>query len=228
MPLVLTLPWKLFLDKFSIKGGFGIAAKTPSLLYLHPETAYFEFVHYNSMAMESIPEAQRLLLTTTYAVDTENPDLKLAKNQKTEIGFRLNLGKLHMDVTAFEEKMKNGYSLTDAFKPMTYKVYEQSGDLPADGVSFPTLKLTNEYPVLLCYNTPKNNITINSKGVELEIQVNRIDAIRTAFSVNGHIFARKHIIMTTLIISQPLPIPPNGLMSEYMKKEWRSSLKNVC
>ena len=172
-------------DKFSIKGGFGIAAKTPSLLYLHPETAYFEFVHYNSMAMESIPEAQRLLLTTTYAVDTENPDLKLAKNQKTEIGFRLNLGKLHMDVTAFEEKMKNGYSLTDAFKPMTYKVYEQSGDLPADGVSFPTLKLTNEYPVLLCYNTPKNNITINSKGVELEMQVNRIDAIRTAFSVNG-------------------------------------------
>lgn len=172
-------------SKFSIKGGFGIASKAPSLLYLHPETAYFEFVHYNSMATEAIPESQRLLLTTTHAVDTENPDLKLAKNQKAEVGFNLNLGKFHMDVTAFEEKMKNGYGLVDAFKPMTYQLYEQYGDLPDDGVSFPALKQTNEYPVLLNYNTPKNNITINSKGVEMEMSVRRIDAIRTSFSVNG-------------------------------------------
>lgn len=215
-------------DVFSLKGGFGIASKAPSLMYLHPETAYFEFVHFNSMAIESVPEAQRLLLSTTYAVNTENPNLKMAKNQKAEAGFNLNLGKLHVDVTAFQEKMKNGYSLSNAFMPMMYKIYEQYGDLPADGVSFPTLKLANEYPVLMGYNTPKNNVVINTKGVEMELNVSRIDAIRTAFSVSGA-YMRTETYSNDYTYYAPTPTDPAkrthvGLYEKGMEKFYKERL----
>ena len=47
------------------QGGYGIAAKMPSLLYLYPENAYFEYININELANENIPESQRLFMTTT-------------------------------------------------------------------------------------------------------------------------------------------------------------------
>lgn len=66
----------------------------PTLLYLYPEKAYFEYVNINELANESIPESERLFMTTTKVYDTENKDLKVAKNHKAEIGLRLNVGKV--------------------------------------------------------------------------------------------------------------------------------------
>ena len=43
----------------------GIAAKMPSLLYLYPENAYFEYININELTNENIPESQRLFMTTT-------------------------------------------------------------------------------------------------------------------------------------------------------------------
>ena len=49
----------------------------------------------------------------------------------------------------------------------------------------PALTEKGTYRVLMKYMTPQNNITINTRGLDFDLNLGRFDAIRTAFSVNG-------------------------------------------
>ena len=164
----------------TISGGYGITAKMPTLLYLYPEKAYFEYVNINELANESIPENERLFMTTTKVYDTENRNLKVSKNHKAEIGLRLNVGKVSASVTAFQERLKNGYSLDytfDTFNTFMYNEYtrDANGDLI----------LASSLPVLNSFYTPTNNLNVETQGLEFDINIGRIEAIRTAFQLNG-------------------------------------------
>ena len=164
----------------TLSGGYGITSKMPTLLYLYPEKAYFEYVNINELANESIPENERLFMTTTKVYDTSNENLKVAKNHKAEIGLRLNIGKVSASVTAFQERLKNGYSLDytfNSFHTFMYKEYtrNENGDLV----------LASNLPVLNSYYTPTNNMNVKTQGIEFDVNVGRIDAIRTSFQLNG-------------------------------------------
>lgn len=164
----------------TISGGYGITAKMPTLLYLYPEKAYFEYVNINELANESIPENERLFMTTTKVYDTENRNLKVSKNHKAEIGLRLNVGKMSASVTAFQERLKNGYSLDytfDTFNTFMYNEYtrDANGDLI----------LASSLPVLNSFYTPTNNLNVETQGLEFDINIGRLEAIRTAFQLNG-------------------------------------------
>ena len=164
----------------TLSGGYGITSKMPTLLYLYPEKAYFEYVNINELANESIPENERLFMTTTKVYDTTNENLKVAKNHKAEIGLRLNIGKVSASVTAFQERLKNGYSLDNTFSSFhtfMYKEYtrNENGDLV----------LASNLPVLNSYYTPTNNMNVKTQGIEFDVNVGRIDAIRTSFQLNG-------------------------------------------
>ena len=164
----------------TLNGGYGVTAKMPTLLYLYPEKAYFEYVNLNELADESIPESERLFVTTTKVYETNNPDLKVARNHKAEVGLSLNLGKMKASVTAFRERLKNGYSLDytfDTFNTFTYNEYTRD----TDG----NLVLASSLPVLNSYYTPTNNLNVKTEGVEFDVNVGRIDAIRTSFQLNG-------------------------------------------
>ena len=167
-------------NTLTINGGYGITAKMPTLLYLYPEKAYFEYVNINELANESIPEDERLFMTTTKVYDTENRNLKVAKNHKAEIGLRLNVGKVSASVTAFQERLKNGYSLDytfDTFNTFTFNEYtrNENGELI----------LASSLPVLNSFYTPTNNLNVKTQGVEFDVNIGRIDAIRTSFQLNG-------------------------------------------
>ena len=164
----------------TLSGGYGITSKMPTLLYLYPEKAYFEYVNINELANESIPENERLFMTTTKVYDTSNENLKVAKNHKAEIGLRLNIGKVSASVTAFQERLKNGYSLDytfNSFNTFMYKEYtrNENGDLV----------LASNLPVLNSYYTPTNNMNVKTQGIEFDVNVGRIDALRTSFQLNG-------------------------------------------
>ena len=167
-------------ETFTIRGGFGITAKMPTLLYLYPENAYFEYINLNELANENIPEANRKFVTTTRVFDTQNKDLRIAKNYKSEVGFDLNFGKVSLNVIGFVEKLKDGYSLNytfNSFKAVTYNKYARnvSGDI----------ELSGSYPVLSSFYTPTNSIFVTTKGVEFDLNIARIEAIRTAFQLSG-------------------------------------------
>lgn len=167
-------------EVLTLRGGYGITAKMPTLAYLYPENAYFEYINLNELANESIEASERKFVTTTKVVSSQNPDLKIATNRKAEIGFDLRLGQVTLNVTGFTEHLRNGYSLgqtVNTFLPFVWNTYGRN----ADGL----LELTGSYPVLSDYYTPTNNLRTHSKGVEFDLNIGRIESIRTSFQLNG-------------------------------------------
>lgn len=163
-----------------LRGGYGVTAKMPTLFYLYPERAYFEYINLNELNDESRPEAERKFITTTRIFDAQNPNLKIAENHKAEIGFDLHLDKLDMSVTAFSERLKNGYGMSktlDTFRPVVYNEYKRN-DVGA-------LVLDKSYPILSSYYTPVNTSSVHTRGIEFDINVPRVEVIRTSFQLNG-------------------------------------------
>ena len=169
-------------NKLSIFGGYGITAKMPTLLYLYPENAYFEYINLNEMSTSSIPEAERKFITTTRVFEVDNSDLKITKNYKAEAGFKLNLGKVNLTVTGYHERLKNGYTLgqtLDTYKSVNWTTYKRT---KIDG-EYQYVATTN--PVLSYFNAPTNNMNVENTGVEFDLNLGRIDAIRTSFNLSG-------------------------------------------
>lgn len=165
---------------FYLVGGYGITAKAPSVLFLYPEKAYFELVNYNDLSNDRIPEEKRLMMTTTRVFDAQNPDLKMATNEKAELGFDLKIKQAKLMVRAFQERLHDGYMMAptlNTFKHIYYDVYKRIKTNP--------LELQGSYPIFAKYSTPTNHLQSVTRGVEFDLNLGRFDAIRTAFSMNG-------------------------------------------
>ena len=67
----------------TLRGGWGITAKAPPLVYLYPDKAYFDFVNFSNIGQTGITKEQELSIITTKVYDTGNPALKIAKNMKS-------------------------------------------------------------------------------------------------------------------------------------------------
>ena len=157
-------------NALTLFGGYGITAKMPTLLYLYPDNAYFEYININD---------DQNFVTTTRVFEVDNSDLKIAKNQKAEVGFNLKLGKANLNVTGFHERLKNGYTLAktlDTYKSVNWTRYERDENGGLVGT---------DYNVLSYFNKPTNNLNVETHGVEFDLNLGRIDAIRTAFQVTG-------------------------------------------
>lgn len=166
-------------DVLSFKGGFGIQAKAPTLLYLYPEKAYFEYININEMS-GTLPDNEKLFVTTTRIFDTQNKDLKIATNKRVEVGFDLKVNKTFLNVVAFSDRLKNGYTMGNAlntFQPVTYNEYRRN--------TTGEMELYESNPVLAKFYTSTNNIVLNTRGIEFDLLLGRIDAIRTSISTNG-------------------------------------------
>lgn len=177
------LDFELIPNYWNIRAAYGKLAKAPSLLYLYPQPAYFEYININEMANASIPEEQRVFMTTTRAFETTNKALKIASNERVEVGTDLIFGKKKFSVTAFRDRLKNGYAmgLADyAFRPVNYTEYKRVGN-----GSQPIYEISENNPVLAKFNVPVNNRQINTKGIEIDVALGRFDNIRTEFALNG-------------------------------------------
>lgn len=169
-------------QKLTLRGGFGVTAKAPTTLYLYPENAYFDFVHFNNLNSSTVPVAEQLLLASTKVYNTENTDLKVASNQKSELGLSFKLNKMRFSVTGFNEDLKNGFSFGTEFKLVNYAQYQIAKANPG---AIPTLSEKSNNNVFIGYSTPQNNKRSINKGVEFDFDLGRFDAIRTAFVLNG-------------------------------------------
>lgn len=175
-------------DRLWIRGGAGVTAKAPTTLYLYPENAYFDFVHYNTLNSSTIPENEQLFLASTRVFNTENRDLKIATNTKQEIGIDLRINKMRFSVTAFNEQLKNGYRLgtsIDSYNLINYIVYEEGVNNPGN---IPTLLEKEKHNIFVSYATPMNDARSHNRGVEFDFDFGRINSIRTSFVLNGAYF----------------------------------------
>ncbi len=174
-------------DRLFLRGGWGILAKAPTSLYLYPQEAYYEFVNYNTLGDESLAEDMQLLVGTTKVFNTKNTDLKIAKNRKAEIGFdfKFNHNKMSVAVTGYHEKLRNGYTMgtsLDGFNLIPYVTYK---NLEKDANGRYTLEVDNISNIFVSHATPMNSLETINKGIEYEVNLGRIEALRTQINING-------------------------------------------
>jgi hypothetical protein len=167
-------------EAVTLKGGYGITAKAPTLLYLYPENAYFDY-----RLTPSIP-SETLLLCETHIFSAENPNLKIATNRKAEIGLDVKLkNKYRLSLTAYDELRKNDYSFSNTLNTFRLVEYRQYVIDPLASGASPAVKLDNTANVFAIYSEPGNDDYSHNRGVEFELDLGRFDAVRTSFFISG-------------------------------------------
>lgn len=176
--------YEIIPDKLSLRGGWGITMKAPPLMYLYPDKAYFDFVNYDNIATTQPGSAERLCVITTNVFDTTNNDLKIAKNRKSEIGFDLTLGQVEATVTAYDEKLNNGYSFDYDMSSFALFDHIRYSGKDREG-TYPILTKNGTNRVVLSYYRPLNNKININQGVEFDVNFGQIRPIHTTFVFNG-------------------------------------------
>ena len=175
-------------EAFTIRGGWGITAKAPTALMLYPDDAYFNFNNYDYQA----PDGTRTTVATIRKFETKNDDLKIAKMRKAEVGFDVKLfNKIRFSVTAYDELMENGYVFgkdLSCWQLVPFTRYNAVKN--ASGEYVPQLDRT--YNIFASFSKPFNNIYSHNKGIEYELDLGRIDAIRTSFYIDGAYTSSKY------------------------------------
>ncbi|PWG81582.1 TonB-dependent receptor [Pararcticibacter amylolyticus] len=168
---------------FRLRGGYGITAKAPSLLYLYPENAYFDLLSYNYYTDRP---GESLVLINTRVFDTRNSELRITRNHKKEIGFDWSFaGSRRLNVTAYHESTSDGYEFQDRLNILKVPQYSATsfpqGQPPVVDISSPSSY--NNYIALM--DIPSNGRKIVNRGVEFDLDLGRFDDLRTSFTING-------------------------------------------
>ncbi|MDR3132968.1 MAG: TonB-dependent receptor [Prevotellaceae bacterium] len=176
----LNASFDLFPETLALRAAYGVTAKAPTLLYLYPENAYFDYLLTPTIGPEEI------LLSETHIFPAQNPNLEIATNRKIEIGTDLLLRKKYrLSLTAYDELRENDYSFANTLNTFRLVEYRQySIDHWVAGAP-PILQLDNTYHVFASYSEPGNNSYSHNRGVEFELDLGRFDALRTSFYLNG-------------------------------------------
>jgi len=126
------------------------------------------------------------MLTTTRVFNTENPNLKMAHNEKIELGFDLRFNqKMRLSVTAYQENLFNGFSmgtLIENYHLIEYQTYKAAQNNPG---APPTLEKDALQKIFVRYNTPGNFLRTENSGVEFDMDFGRFHSIRTSFVLSG-------------------------------------------
>ncbi len=177
----------------AIRFGYGIAAKSPTLVHLYPDKAYFDEVSLNYYDSNS---GSLAVMTTKIINDTSNPDLKPVYNKKKEIGIDFSINKISGKLTAYHEKQTDGYGFSRVPVFLEHRDYSIDGAgkspflIEGDGVYYyeEDEVLQAEYTINTAfhfYKTPNNNNTLIKKGVEYVINFGRIKVLRTTIVADG-------------------------------------------
>ena len=170
--------------KHSIRAGYGLENKLPTLDYLYPEKLYKDFYMMN--AYNNNP-AYRRLITYTNIYDVANKELKANQNKKFEVGYDLVVGGFDLSLTAFYEKSSTGFEYFTVYNPLTYDLYNKVK---------PGVDVTNHIPQKEDYIKERyskfttssrvmNSKKIVKKGIEYRVIFPQIEPLYTRIELNG-------------------------------------------
>ncbi len=165
----------------SLRVGYGIAAKAPPLNYLYPGIRYFDLVNFNYFATNP---AERLVIITTRTINLNDQPLKPYQSKKYEAGFDIEKKRGSLNVSFFSETTTGAIGINREVKPFEFARLIASSTPP------------NQQPIVdpnpasietffAAYDVPVNNRFIENQGVEYNVDLREIPAIRTSFNITG-------------------------------------------
>lgn len=182
----------LIFDKMAVRFGFGKTFKSPLLLHLYPDKAYFDFSALNYYAGNPAYDTS---IIYTRIFETTNPDLKPSENRKLEAGLSFKIRKVSATITAFNEKLSNGFGFASNYLFVSYNKY-QTDDVPLGTKPDPEKlgKVAMTLPV--SYQTPTNNQESQKNGIEYTLDFGKVNSIYTSFTLDGAWLQTKRIKST--------------------------------
>jgi len=170
--------------QLTLRGGYGLSSKAPSLIYLYPDKAYESAVSFQQYS--STYPNESLAVITTKVFEQNNKDLKPAIMKKYEIGMDGEYKKNTLNLNFYNEKLENGYSFKDVLAITPYPSYSVLFYIPGKGKQ-PILDKVNVDTLIMrdTYKKPVNNKTYITKGIEFTFNSAKIPVIGTILNVNG-------------------------------------------
>ncbi len=188
--------------ELSIRAGWGLNYKMPSMVYLYPEPTYLDVVSFSYNDIDDNGVGMVLFTTRKLEEEVRNPQLKLQQSKNFEAGMDFDIENVTGSLVFFTEKMVNGYGFATQVIPVSYnrhgyvwnkgspsRIDVPSGKLPqyengavlVDGTALPYIRDT----VFLSYQKPLNNMVQDKWGVEFTLAFPEIKSLHTTISVIG-------------------------------------------
>jgi len=168
----------------TIRLGFGIEEKLPTMDYLYPDKIYKDFWVLN--AYTNNPE-YRHLITYTKIFEVENKDLQANKNLKLEGGYDFNYKLFEVSITGFYEKSNTGFEYFTCYAPVSYPYYSQLlDDADIEGRRpEKTDYVAETFNEFTTYTKVMNSAKVLKRGIEYRIITPKIKSIETSIEING-------------------------------------------
>lgn len=177
----------------TINAGIGKNYKSPSLLYLYPDRAYYDLPILDYYTGDPATQSA-IFYSLNY--NTENPDLAPYENLKKEVGLDFHVGPVSGNITAFREELENGFDFIQQYEFID--AYRYVRDSIPDGTKPDLSSLPVEYfDYIISYRTPVNNKSTLKTGVEFSFDFGKIKPLYTSFRVDGAYLRTKRVYSTT-------------------------------
>lgn len=170
---------------FRLRGGFGMASKTPSLNQLYTGKRYYDYLLGDGIY--SVPGTGLIGWIQTFELPADNPDLKPIKSMNTEFGTDLNFKFGTLNVTGFYNKMTDGISsISDPFYRTVAKIALDNTSTPA------SYTVVGEKNIGFFSSELKNNLKSEDLGVEAFMTFNRIKPLNLDIQLNASYIQTKN------------------------------------
>jgi hypothetical protein len=138
----------------------------------------------------------------TRIFETTNPELKPSENLKIEAGLIFKIKKVTGSITAFKERLSNGFDFASHYLFLNYNKYQTDG-IPSGTKPDPNTltKVPSQVPVY--FQMPVNNQESYKSGVEFNFNFGKINPLYTSITLDGAWLRTKRISSTIPYQFQP-------------------------
>lgn len=167
----------------SLRLGYGISEKVPSLQDLYPSLDYYDF--YNM----SVSDGQKsYYLYSTRVFDNKPVSIKTMRGTKYELGFDVRLDNgMSFSVVGYHEKVSRGFGSDNSeWKTLVFDVWNAAdvtftGQKPIYDQQNPSRRDTVLYNLI----RPGNPKSRRNRGIEFDFNFGKINATNTSFYLSG-------------------------------------------
>lgn len=167
----------------SLRLGYGISEKVPSLQDLYPSPDYYDF--YNM----SVSDGQKsYYLYSTRVFDNKPVSIKTMRGTKYELGFDVRLDNgMSFSVVGYHEKVSRGFGPDNSeWKTLVFDVWNAAdvtftGQKPIYDQQNPSRRDTVLYNLI----RPGNPKSRRNRGFEFDFNFGKINATNTSFYLSG-------------------------------------------
>jgi hypothetical protein len=192
----------------SIRGGWGLNYKMPTMSYLFPEPYYYDRLMFSYQ--DPANSYGFALFNVDKITNNANPDLKMPRSANTEICTEFTIGNVSGSLVYINENLTNSYTVQRIFDTYRYRRYgmdangnvisygsgqqfyydyASSGGMlyqRADGGDIPVSYFNDS--TFLRYNMAANDYEVKKWGIEYTLNFGTIQTLKTEVIVDGAYF----------------------------------------